>query len=226
MQENSLIKKNILKFIEYKGFSKYKFYQKTGITRGILDQNNGMSEENTAKFLTYFPEIDANWLVTGEGEMLKKDIEMEDNKEMEEPVMVSDIGKGIPYVTPQAVAGFGSDDFSISEQDVKDYYTIPMFKHYHIDFMIDVRGSSMVPKYNSGDVIACTIINERTFIQWNKCHVIATREQGIIVKRLRPSEKDGYLTAVSDNKEYPPFDVPVSEITGLALVVGVIRLDT
>jgi hypothetical protein len=71
MQENSIIKKNILKFIEYKGISKYKFYQKTGITRGILGQNNGMSEENTAKFLAYFPEIDANWLLTGEGEMLK-----------------------------------------------------------------------------------------------------------------------------------------------------------
>ena len=34
MQEKSPIKKNILQYIEYKGISKYKFYQETGITRG------------------------------------------------------------------------------------------------------------------------------------------------------------------------------------------------
>lgn len=72
MQKKSLIKQNILYFIEYKGISKYKFYQKTGITRGILDQDNGMSEENTAKFLAYFPEVSPEWLLTGNGDMLRQ----------------------------------------------------------------------------------------------------------------------------------------------------------
>ena len=71
MQEKSLIKKNILQFLEIKGITKYNFYQLTGITRGILDQNNGMSEENTAKFLACFPEINAEWLIMGIGSMYK-----------------------------------------------------------------------------------------------------------------------------------------------------------
>jgi len=71
MQEKSLIKKNILKFLEYKGFSKYELYKRTGITRGVLDQNNGMSEENTAKFLAVFTEVSAEWLIRGQGPMLK-----------------------------------------------------------------------------------------------------------------------------------------------------------
>jgi len=80
MQKNSLIKKNILKYIDYKGISKYKFYHDTGITRGILDQNNGMSEENTAKFLAYCPDINSEWLLTGYGEMLKKTVEKSDKQ--------------------------------------------------------------------------------------------------------------------------------------------------
>lgn len=72
MQKKSLIKQNILYFIEYKGISKYRFYQKTGITRGILDQDNGMSEENTTKFLAYFPEVSPEWLLTGRGDMLRQ----------------------------------------------------------------------------------------------------------------------------------------------------------
>lgn len=73
MQKKSLIKKNILHYIEFKGISRYQFYQLTGITRGILDQNNGMSEENTAKFLAYAKDINVEWLITGRGNMLIAD---------------------------------------------------------------------------------------------------------------------------------------------------------
>lgn len=73
MQKKSLIKQNILQYIEYKNISRYKLYQETGITRGVLDQNNGMSEENTAKFLACFGEVNPEWLLTGKGSMLKAD---------------------------------------------------------------------------------------------------------------------------------------------------------
>ena len=72
MQEKSIIKQNILKYLEFKGISPCKFYQDSGITRGVLGQNNGMSEENTTRFIAYCPEINIEWLLTGKGDMLKK----------------------------------------------------------------------------------------------------------------------------------------------------------
>ena len=162
--------------------------------------------------------IDANWLLTGEGEMLKSEnTKTETSKE--ESV------KGIPLVNATAIGGYGNNVFSFEERDVKDYYVIPKFKHKQVDFMIEVEGSSMYPKYNSGDVVACRIIKERNFIQWNKTHVIATREQGIIIKRIKPSDTPNSLLMVSDNESYDPFNVPEEEIEGLAIVVGVIRLE-
>ena len=77
MQEKSLIKQNILQSVDFKGIAKCKFYQETGITRGILDQNNGMSEENTSKFLAYYPEVNVEWLLTGKGSMLKSEVKNE-----------------------------------------------------------------------------------------------------------------------------------------------------
>ena len=133
--------------------------------------------------------------------------------------------KGIPLVNATAIGGYGNNVFSFKERDVKDYYVIPKFKHKQVDFMIEVEGSSMYPKYNSGDVVACRIIKERNFIQWNKTHVIATREQGIIIKRIKPSDTPNSLLMVSDNESYDPFNVPEEEIEGLAIVVGVIRLE-
>lgn len=134
-------------------------------------------------------------------------------------------GPLIPFVSVNAIGGFGNSEFSIAEQDVKDHYVIPKFKDRKIDFMIEVFGSSMYPKYSSGDVVACRTINESSFIQWNKVHVIATEEQGVLIKRLKKSKAKDCLLAVSDNKDYEPFDIPLSEINGIAIVVGVIRLE-
>ncbi len=162
-----------------------------------------------------FVDINNEWLLTGKGEMLKVD-----------NVAVALVPeKGIPLVNATAIGDYGNNVFAFEERDVKEYYVIPKFRHKKVDFMIEVEGSSMYPKYNSGDVVACRIINERNFIQWNKTHVVATRDQGIIIKRIKPSEEPNCLLMVSDNSSYDPFLVPEEEIEGLAIVVGVVRLE-
>ena len=72
MREFSIIKKNILYFIDNQSISKYELYQKTGISNGVLSQKGGMSEENTIKFLSYYTNVSADWLLTGKGDMFKK----------------------------------------------------------------------------------------------------------------------------------------------------------
>ncbi len=159
----------------------------------------------------------------GESNLLKEGVAepMEAYLEIKKPA--GGTTKGIPLVTPEALGGFGNMEFAIREQDIQSLYEIPDF--INTDFMIRVKGSSMYPKYNSGDVVACRIIKESTFIQWNKVHVVATTEQGILIKRLKKSKMKECFLAVSDNKDYEPFDIPQSEITGIALVVGVVRLE-
>ena len=73
MQENSLIKQNILKYLDLKGITPYRFYKENDVTRGILTQNNGITEENLLKFVQFAQDISLNWLLTGEGTMLKTD---------------------------------------------------------------------------------------------------------------------------------------------------------
>ena len=70
-QEKSPIKQRILQYLGRKGISMYDCYSKTGITRGVLGQNNGISEENLSKFLAYYTEINTEWLVLGIGSMLR-----------------------------------------------------------------------------------------------------------------------------------------------------------
>lgn len=211
------IQERIIQVIDIKGITAYRFCKDLGLSLGYLDKRGAIGTDKYLKIIEYFPEISPEWLLTGKGEMLIS----EKNKD----VVVYVDEKRYPLVTPKAVGGFFGSDFSIEDRDIKEYYVVPKFKHKQIDFMIEMEGSSMYPKYNSGDVVACKIINEKNFIQWNKTHLIATKDQGLIVKRIRKGTSDGYLMMVSDNKDYEPFEVPESEIEGVALVVGVIRLE-
>lgn len=250
MQEKSFIKQNILQFIDYKGISKYKFYQETGITRGVLDQNNGMSEENTTKFLACYPEVNVEWLLTGKGSMLKeekKEVQQPKNKnnysledlksiargelkvpkhqEQTREVQAFSSPKGVPLLPFDAFAGIGTDIEGINFDVIEERYVIPLFDGIKVDFMIPVRGSSMYPKYNSGDVVACRLVKDILFFQWNKVYVLDTQSQGVIMKRVKKSSEEGCITCVSENSNYDPFDIPMEDVRNIALVVGVIRLE-
>lgn len=228
------------RFIETMGYSIREFERAIGVSNGTISHvKDNLSANLKDKISANFQQLNMNWLLTGEGEMLhssvsastetqpRDDREMTDQntKELRRNYEGTSDMKRLPLVTQKAVAGFGNADFAIREEDVKDYYVVPKFRYHQVDFMIEISGSSMYPKYNSGDVVACTILHDGSFIQWNKCHIVATREQGILCKRLMPGSSDDCLKMVSDNENYPPFEVPKDEITGIALVVGVIRLE-
>ncbi len=221
MKNVSKIKERILKYIDYKGINKRKFYQLTGISNGTLDKTSGLSEFGIEKFVSTFSDINPEWLLTGKGEMLK-------SGNIDEPVLhpaVAGQKDAIPLVDVRANAGYGSFDSLITEGDISSHYVVPKFSRLKPDFMIEITGNSMAPKYYSGDLIAVRKLESSEFIQWGRPHLIGTRNQGIMVKRLYPSDQDGHYKCKSDNPEYPPFDVPRDEITGIALVVGVIRLE-
>lgn len=60
-------------FIELKGISKYKFYQKTGLSNGALDKGDNLGSDKCEKIHYAFPEINLVWLLTGQGDMLIND---------------------------------------------------------------------------------------------------------------------------------------------------------
>ncbi|MDC1285220.1 hypothetical protein N8Z33_00875 [Flavobacteriaceae bacterium] len=224
-------KDRILYLAEKQELSKQKFFTKIGSVYGNFTGKSKNSEPGNAvirEILLNYPDVNPDWLVTGRGEMLLTSDPKPYNLGETEASIVAEphfkYKSGIPLVAAHAVAGFGNNTFSIEDKDVKAQYIIPAFKHKKVNFMIEIDGSSMYPKYNSGDIIACTILKERQFLQWNKVHVVATKEQGIIVKRVHEGS-NGSLKMVSDNANYPPFEVPEDQITGIALVVGVIRLE-
>lgn len=194
----------------------------TSVVENVVGKRNGNPSYEVLEKICANANINPEWLLTGKGNMLKSDEEpTRITSELRSPK--STRGAGTPLYDVSASAGYGSFDEMINREKLVGNFVIPGFTN--IDWMIYVAGASMYPKYSSGDIIACRVLHESRFIQWGKVYVLATREQGILVKRLKKCQDENYLTAVCDNPSYDSFDVPKDEILGIALVVGVIRLE-
>ena len=129
---------------------------------------------------------------------------------------------GIPLIPIEAMAGFGTGGIQVLELDC-EYFTVPTFKG--ADFLITVKGSSMYPKYNSGDIVACKkLTRDDVFFQWNKVYVIDT-EQGALIKRIGQGKDEDHVMIISDNEKYQPFNLPKYKIHAISIVMGVIRLE-
>ena len=236
MAKTLTIKEKILAFLKAKDIKKVEFFEKTGIQSSNFKGANLTSapgSEMLVKILTIYPELSAEWLLTGEGEMLKTNRISRHNSVEQVPVVEykdSEIPqvKQIPelqnnHTRPRiplnaAAGGLSVALSSVSESECEQMPVIPSLPKY--DFTIVARGESMEPVIESGDELACRFITESAFIQWGRIHVLDTA-QGIVVKRI--VESDGHILCRSDNKGYPDFPISKEEIYHMALVVGLLR---
>ena len=211
-----MITDRILKIIKLRGINKSTFYKETGLSNGFLDKVKDIGASKVECILNAYEEINPTWLITGEGEMLLSDKKKE--------IIPSLTGEGVPLIPIEAFAGFGTGAVQVMEYEAQRY-VVPEFTEMHVDFMIRIKGSSMHPKYNSGDIVACRKLPlNDVFFQWNKVYVLDT-DQGAIIKRIKPGSDDAHITLKSENESYDPFELHRSKINAIALVVGVIRFE-
>ena len=189
-----------------------------GISNQTLSNWRSRNSIDYDVLFTKCESISADWLLTGKGSMLR------DQEEKQTPVLVPAVGssEGIPLIPLDAMAGYAQGGAQILELDC-ERFIVPTFKG--ADYLITVKGSSMNPKYNSGDIVACKNLPlSDIFFQWNKVYVIDT-VQGPLIKRVEQGTDDGSIQLISENPKYKPFTLRISEINAIALVIGVIRLE-
>ena len=160
--------------------------------------------------------VSSEWLLTGQGDMMKQEGRGEVAHQTENPK------EGIPLIPFSAMAGALTGEQSALEYEC-ERYVVPAFNG--ADFLMQVKGNSMMPTYISGDIVACQRVPmSGLFFQWNKPYVLDTA-QGAIIKRIKPGFDKQHVLIVSDNKEYDPFELPYEDIYAVALVIGIIRLE-
>lgn len=235
MDKISTIKERILSFLECNGIKKADFYQATGVADSNFKGKNLYSQPGgdvLVKILTSYPNISAEWLLTGEGDMLKskyteepqievKPIHQPRSTEKKEETQV------VYLYDFEASAGLRAL-FDNSRQNIIDTIKIPNLPK--CDGAIHIVGDSMYPLLKSGDIILYRQmpldINNLLYGEMYLLSYDIDGDDYIVVKYIRKSGKgEPFITLGSENPAHAPRDIDFRRITALALVKASVRIN-
>ena len=159
-------------------------------------------------FIHYGKKVNANYLLMGEGKVLK------DNN----------LPENIPsdyqtWLLPQTAHGGSLTSIPADGVLLQNCEKI-ISPIKGVDFAITVYGDSMAPEYPSGSRVLIQRINPDAYIDWGKAYVLDTCN-GVILKEVLKCEREGYVTCHSINPDpkYANFDVLMSDIYGMYRVL-------
>lgn len=163
-------------------------------------------------------DININWLLTGEGNMLSSESEKE-----EKLPSVNQTYEGAPYFNVDFIGGF---DLIVNDQTVNpDFYiNYPPYNQPGVVWC-NLTGHSMEPEISNGDIIALReVTTPIQYLPAGEIYGIVTEEYRT-VKRIRLSQKEGFVRLIPSNKseEFCEQEIPISMILKVYAVLGSIR---
>lgn len=231
-------KERILQYIEYKGISISEFLRNTDIKRGFLDAdklNSAVSDVFVAKIIANYGDLNLEWLITGEGQMLKEDSNPADHL-IAEPTLsfrktadpIKEFQK-VPLFNSMATMGLlpkSNGDFD--DERIVDYLSVPNLPS--VDGALYATGDSMYPLLKAGDIVAFKKVDvDINNIFFGEIYILSIyiddQSTYKTIKFLQKSEKgEDYVRLVSQNQHHQDKDIPLHKIAAMALVRASIRI--
>ena len=217
-----MIVDRILQIIEYKGINKSQFYRQTRLSNGFLDKVKDIGASKIEYILNSFPEIDASWLITGKGSMLKQ---LDFNRVAADPI--DDL-----YTLAEPKSEYGrvirklkfADGLSLTDQGAP-FYELPVSAG-HVDELLEaseiptgfismpgvsakayfpIHGCSFEPIIYAGNIIGIDFIEKWENLDPDCIYLIITYDQRMM-KRLMVHPTDSTkLICISPN--YRDFEI-------------------
>lgn len=149
-----------------------------------------------------FPDIlNRNYLLAGEGEVAAPDKTMR------------------PHFEAKACAGFM---YGVAEGEVGTMHP-HIYGMRDYDFTIEAEGNSMLPRIESGDLLVCRKSEDRANPPIGKICVVDGKDGAVVKVIVSADDVAGVITLHSLNPAYEDYNVPFSDILGIAEVVGLVR---
>lgn len=226
------VKDRIFEYLKNKGVSITKAESLLCWSKGALLKSNSISSDRLGEFYLQFPDVSPEWLLTGEGDMLRS-----------APTQ-SECGNIIPLSHPKnpdkiyPMSEFNLYDIDVSaglsrlfsedgDQNRAYLGKISIPNMPKCDGAVKVIGDSMYPLLKSGDIIAYKEVHNIESIQYGEIYILQIEHEqdiSVVVKYVKKSsEGSDFLNLVSYNKEHDPKDVRKETITAMARVILCIR---
>mgnify|MGYP000846400089 CR=1 FL=1 len=209
--------------------SQAEFAKQVGVSTSLV--NNIVGKRKSApsfdvlqKIFTYV-DVRADWLLTGEGPMLRETIHTDTGMQVSETPAFAGTNErrvesqDIPLYSFSVTGGL-LENIDNSAQYIEDTLHIPNAPK--CDGAVRVVGSSMTPVIRAGDIIAFALVHDIGHILYGQIYFVdyvIEFDTFMVCKVMRKSERgDDYVSLHSLNPDYDPVDIPRAAIRHLALV--------
>ncbi|MBD5204975.1 MAG: helix-turn-helix transcriptional regulator [Bacteroidales bacterium] len=221
------IRKRLREYIALKGISLRELERQCQISNGVLGRLN---ESTTPKTLTRLQEnsdLNIDWLMTGEGEMLNQTIG--DAKENFEGCREDkESERLIPFYDVETTGGYNGVVSDSSEGALVGYIQPGGWFDGRETAAIRHVGDSMT-EYPNGCILAVKKVYDRHLLVFGKNYVIETLEYRI-TKRVQKGSTNNTITLYSTNTEkyedgrlvHEPFEVELDDIINIYSILGYI----
>lgn len=210
------IKDRTIQFVKYKGIKMREFEQKCDLSSGyITSMRKGMGPEKLNNVLNAYPELNRDWLLYGEGSMLK---------DSEKTTLGKNNNLYYTYLLPMSAIGGSLVGFDTKGAMASDCEKI-ISPIADVDFAITIYGDSMYPTFPSGSRVLIKKIDPEVFVIWGSTYVLDT-VNGIVIKEVHESSKKGKIICHSLNPsgKYSDFEVNMKDIRGWYRVLACISM--
>lgn len=203
------VKERLIIFIKKNGLSQRRFEETVGISNGYVNSlRHAPSATKLQMIIDAFPQLNEKWLLTGDGEMLKSEIELPKKS----------MTSGKPYYDVEFEMGF---DEMTNDQTTSPEYLIDFRPYNHADVWCNAWGNSMSPTINSGDIIALKEITDARYVINGEIYAIVTLNGLRTIKRI--NDNGDTYTLIPDNVDYKEQTIDKKEIIKMFLVIGCMK---
>ena len=208
------VKQRLIEFMRAKKLSQRRFETIAGLSNGYI---NSLRQAPTAtklqSILSAFPDLNQQWLLTGEGKML-----------IDGEVVKSDAGR--PFFGSLPVSAGRVEQYpDILNCQPTGFIDIP--QTHGAEFFFPVIGMSMKPTIDEGEVIGVTHIDSYETTNPDRVYMIVTRDNERMIKRiLHYNKEEETITLGSDNPNYPDSTLNVDLVVDIYKVVFHMKIET
>ena len=222
----SAVKDRIYQLIDAKKIGVREFTDAIGVSESyIRNISKSISAEKLMRISQLFPDLNPDWLLTGEGSMLLSDNPKTTAVPIDAPEVVY-----LPVVPHSARAGTLGEYEQLFADDYSRRQPVIVTRQMHGRYIcFQIEGDSMEPTLRHGDVVMARHI-DRDLYKDSKLHlrswsvwIIVTRTDGILIKEIADHDvKGGVLTLHSLNPLYEDLTVRLSDVIDIYNVIEIV----
>lgn len=207
----------------------------------MVKGQQSITKKTVQKIISAYPQVSEEWLLTGEGTMLKGQQPQQynspnatmvngnnnvfNNHGYAQPKQLDVISAPTAPLVPIALCRKENVDvykaMKVPELQAEQITRVNAFAE--IDFYFTVCDDAMMPNFVRGDILALRHLEEDMFIVNGNPYVLDTKSHGLLLRILKERDNKYECLSLWDKDRYEAFNVPKCDVYKVYNIKGLLR---